>query len=195
MAIDLGTDVLFEPDSSDLVVFGSDVEEEHAEVHVRIPLDHDYAAIGPAALGQVRRRSGGCSRPRTGGWGRITTTLPVGAGLSSSAALCVSVALALGLEGPPRGSLRICQRGEQAATGIQGGIMDQLVTTRAVEGTALLIDFADLSARPVKYPDGAEFVVVHSGESRNLPATAYAARPRRVRSRLVPPRSARPCRP
>jgi galactokinase len=59
---------------------------------------------------------------------------------------------------------------------MQGGIMDQLVTTSAVEGAALLIDFADLSARPVLVPEAAEFVVVHSGQSRNLPVTAYAAR-------------------
>lgn len=54
--------------------------------------------------------------------------------------------------------------------------MDQLVTTSAIEGAALLIDFADLSARPVPVPEGAEFVVVHSGQARNLPVTAYAAR-------------------
>ena len=101
MAIDLGTDVLFEPDSGPLVIFGSNVQDEHAEVHVRTPLDHE-------ALRTLRptwaRYVGGvvaALRPRTGGWGQITTTLPLGAGLSSSAALCVSVALALGFEGPP----------------------------------------------------------------------------------------------
>lgn len=55
-------------------------------------------------------------------------------------------------------------------------MMDQLVTTSAIEGTALFVDFTDMSAQPVKVPEGAEIVVVHSGETRNLPTTAYAAR-------------------
>lgn len=176
MAIDLGTDVLFEPDSSHLVVFGSNVAEDHAEVHVRTPLEHDTLRMIQPPWARYIAGVVAALRPRTGGWGKITTTLPLGAGLSSSAALCVSVALALGFEGPPSRLAQVCKRGEEAATGIQGGIMDQLVTTRAVEGTALLVDFADMSALPVKIPDGAEFVVIHSGEIRHLPATAYAAR-------------------
>jgi galactokinase len=176
MAINLGTDVVFQPDSSELVVMRSDTEEELAEVHVKIPLDHDYLRSVRPAWARYVAGMVAVVRPRTGGWGQVTTTLPVGAGLSSSAALCVSVALALGLEGSASLMAKICQRGEQEATGVQGGIMDQLVTTSAVEGAALLIDFTDLSARPVPVPDAAEFVVVHSGQSRNLPMTAYAAR-------------------
>jgi galactokinase len=176
MAIDLGTDVLFEPDSSHQVVLGSNVQEEHAEVHVRTPLDHQTLRMLRPAWARYVGGVVAALRPRTGGWGQITTTLPLGAGLSSSAALCVSVALALGFEGPPSRLAQVCLRGEEAATGIQGGVMDQLVTTSAVEGTALLIDFSDLSQTPVKVPEGAEFVVIHSGQTRNLPTTAYAAR-------------------
>ncbi len=176
MAINLGTDVVFEPDSSELVVLQSDKQDDHAEVHVKIPLDHEYIRSVRPAWARYVAGMVAVVRPRTGGWGRVTTTLPIGAGLSSSAALCVSVALALGLEGSPPRLARICQRGEQEATGVHGGIMDQLVATSAVEGSALLIDFADLSSRPVHVPDAAEIVVVHSGQSRNLPATAYAAR-------------------
>jgi len=176
MAIDLGTDVVFEPDSSHLVVLRSDVEDDHAEVHVRIPLEHDVLSTIRPPWARYVAGIVAALRPRTGGWGQVTTTLPVGAGLSSSAALCVSVALALGFEGPTSRLAKVCQRGEEAATGVQGGIMDQLVTTSAVEGTALFVDFADLSAHPVGVPDDAEFVVIHSGQVRNLPATAYAAR-------------------
>ncbi len=176
MAINLGTDVVFEPDSSELIVMRSDTEDEHAEVHVKVPLDHEYLRTVRPVWARYVAGMVAVVRPRTGGWGRITTTLPVGAGLSSSAALCVSVALAIGLEGSAPRIAKICQRGEQEATGVQGGIMDQLVTTSAVEGAALLIDFNNLSARPVPVPESAEFVVVHSGQSRNLPVTAYAAR-------------------
>ena len=191
MAIDLGTDVLFEPDSSHLVVFGSNVEQERAEIHVRVALDHDILrTLNPPWTRYVAGMVAAI-RPRRGGWGRITTTLPLGAGLSSSAALCVSVALALGFEGPPSRLAKVCQIGEEAATGVKGGMMDQLVTTSAIEGTALLVDFSDLSSQPVRVPDGAEFVVVHSGQSRHLPSTAYQRACGRVRRGLLSPRTAR----
>jgi galactokinase len=176
MAVDLGTDIVFEPDESDLVILRSDAEKEHAEVHTRLPLDYD--SIRAVRPNWARYVAGVVAsvRPRTGGWGQVTTTLPVGAGLSSSAALCVSVALALGLEGEPKRIAQVCKNGEEAATGVKGGIMDQLVTTGAVENTAMLIDFSDLSTRMVPVPQDAEFLVVHSGQSRNLPQTAYSAR-------------------
>jgi galactokinase len=54
--------------------------------------------------------------------------------------------------------------------------MDQLSITTAVEGCASLIDFADMSVLPVRMPEGADVVVVHSGQSRSLDRSAYAAR-------------------
>src|SRR3954453_14898503 len=54
-------------------------------------------------------------RPGTGGEGTVTTTLPVGAGLSSSAALEVATALALGFEGSHLALARLCQRAETRA--------------------------------------------------------------------------------
>lgn len=176
MAIDLGTEVVFEPDPGDLVVLRSDAEEEHAEVHVRIPLEHAALRQVTPAWARYVAAVVAAVRPRTGGWGRIRTDLPVGAGLSSSSALCVATALAIGFEGKPLTLAKVCQRAEQAATGVHGGIMDQLVTTSAHKDEALLIDFSDLTARPVPIPESADFVVVHSGQSRSLPATAYEAR-------------------
>jgi galactokinase len=176
MAIDLGTDVVYEPDSSDLVVMKSDVEDEHAEIHVKLPLEYEILRSVKPSWARYVAGIVAAVRPRTGGWGHITTTLPIGAGLSSSAALCVSVAMAIGLEAPPKRMAQICMRGEQAATGVKGGMMDQLVTTGAVEGSAMFIDFSDNSTRAVLVPEGADFVVVHSGQARSLPTTAYAAR-------------------
>jgi galactokinase len=100
----------------------------------------------------------------------------VGAGLSSSAALEVSTALAMGFEAEPTVMARTCQRAEQAATGVPTGLMDQLVAMAARPGCATLIDFADLSVDHVPLPEGAEIVVVHSGERRSLDRSGYAAR-------------------
>lgn len=71
---------------------------------------------------------------------------------------------------------RLCQRAEQAATSVPTGLMDQLTVSAAVEGAGLLIDFTDLSLTMVPIPEGAEIVVVHSGEHRSLDRTPYAAR-------------------
>lgn len=119
-------------------------------------------------------------RPSTGFDGEVTTTIPLGAGLSSSAALEVAVALALGWDGDSLGLAQLCQRAEQRAAGVPCGIMDQLICTEGSPGGALLIDCGDLtSARVlVPLPPGAEIVVVHSGESRSLAGSAYTDRVR-----------------
>lgn len=117
-------------------------------------------------------------RPDSGLTGRVSSDLPIGAGLSSSASLEVAVALALGHPGPPLDLARACQEAEHRASGVPCGLMDQLVSVAAVQGHALLIDFTDLSVRPVPVPPEAEVVVVHSGEERRLAGSAYADRRR-----------------
>jgi galactokinase len=108
--------------------------------------------------------------------GEIDTTLPIGAGLSSSAAVEVALALAMGFVGDEVDLARLCQRAEHRATGVPTGIMDQLTVAAAVEGHALLIDCHTLVITPIALPAGAEIVVVHSGQERALVASAYADR-------------------
>ena len=108
--------------------------------------------------------------------GRVGTTIPLGAGLSSSTALVVAVALAVGFEGSPRDLALACQRAEIAATGVTGGVMDQLASAAGVPGHALLIDCATLEITTVVMPEGVDVVVVHSGQRRALAATAYVQR-------------------
>jgi galactokinase len=115
-------------------------------------------------------------RPATGFSGRVSSTLPSGAGLSSSAALEVAAALALGCARPPRDLARACQRAEQLATGVPCGIMDQLSSAAGSEGHALLIDCSTLEITEVPVPENAEVVVIHSGQSRELSGSRYAAR-------------------
>ena len=176
MAVDLGTTVTFVPDTGTRVVLRSTRDPEPADVDVHLPLD-------PGALGALEPRWAryvaaivAAVRPVSGGSGTVESTLPVGAGLSSSAALEVALALVLGCEPEPVTLARTCQRAEQAATGVPTGIMDQLVVSAARQGSALLIDFADLSMRHVEMPPDAEVVVVHSGETRSLDRSAYAER-------------------
>ena len=117
-------------------------------------------------------------RPSQGFAGTVSSNLPVAAGLSSSAALEVAVALALGFEGTPKELAELCQRAEHVATGVPCGILDQLASAGGVEGHALLLDCHTSVIEPVAVPEHIVFVVVHSGEERTLAGSAYATRRR-----------------
>jgi galactokinase len=114
--------------------------------------------------------------PEVGAVGTVRTTLPVGAGLSSSAALEVAVALALGFDGGPLELALACQRAENMASGVPSGVMDQLASAAGLPGRALLIDCSTLTVTPVPLPAGVDVVVVDSGERRTLAGSAYAER-------------------
>jgi galactokinase len=128
-------------------------------------------------------------RPTVGGRGSVSTTLPIGAGLSSSAALEVATALALGFDGSVVELALACQRAEHLASGVPSGVMDQLASAGGLPDHALLIDCATLEITPVPVPTSCDIVVIHSGTSRALAGSAYAQRraeleagdPRRVR--------------
>jgi galactokinase len=171
MAIDLVTTVEGET-GGDVVALRSAWSDEPAVV----PLDvTDPATVQPAwaryVAGVVAEL-----RPPAGCTGVVTTTLPVGAGLSSSAALEVATALALGFDGSALELARLCQRAEQAASGVPCGIMDQLASAAGVAGHALRIDCTTLAVSPVPLPEHLEVLVVHSGEGRSLAGTDYAER-------------------
>jgi len=112
----------------------------------------------------------------TGFSGTVDSTVPLGSGLSSSAALEVAVALALGATGSPLEVAQACQRAEHAATGVPCGIMDQLCSAAGVEGHALLIDCATLEVSEVPVPADARIWVVDSGQPRELAGSGYAGR-------------------
>lgn len=114
--------------------------------------------------------------PTTGFNGSISSTIPIGAGLSSSAALTVATALALGVDRDPIELARLCQRAENVATGVPSGIMDQLTITASRPGTATLIDFESITVQPVVIADDFRFWVVDSRQRRTLDGSEYASR-------------------
>ncbi|HEY8057888.1 MAG TPA: galactokinase family protein, partial [Acidimicrobiales bacterium] len=139
MAIDLGTTVEGEA-GGDLVTLTSADQADPAVVPTDVD---DPAAVEP---GWARYVAGVVAevRPPTGFTGTVTTSWPIGAGRSSSAALEVAVARALGFEGSALELAEACQRAEQAASGVPSGIMDQLASAGGVEGHALLVDCRSL---------------------------------------------------
>ena len=176
MAIGWGTTVEVRTGGS-RVELRSDAEEEPAVVAL------DGSGLDGAGPGAVEPRWAryvagvvAAVRPGEGAVGTVRTTLPIGAGLSSSAALEVAVALALGFDGSPRELALVGQRAEHLAAGVPSGVMDQLASASGVAGHALLIDCTSLDVTPVALPAGCDVVVVHSGQSRALAGSAYAER-------------------
>jgi galactokinase len=171
MAIDLGTTVELAP-GGDRLILESASEAGLADVALDVA---DPASVAPRWARYVAGVVA-LARPGAGGRGTVSTTLPLGAGLSSSAALEVAVALAVGFRGTPVEVAELCQRAEQVASGVPCGIMDQLASAAGVEGHALLIDCRSLDVTPIPVPPGLAVVTVDSGESRTLAGTAYADR-------------------
>jgi galactokinase len=170
MAIDLVTEAAFTAKvGSFLIGVTSDQFPEPWEIALGGHADH---AVPGAALASSLV---GLARPASGGWVRVTSTIPVGAGLSSSAAFSVALLLALGRNGDHLAMATLCQRAEEAA-GAHVGLLDPLTILGAHAGHALAIDFATLETRQIPIPDAAAFVVVHCGVSRELGTSLYAAR-------------------
>jgi galactokinase len=104
--------------------------------------------------------------------------VPVGAGLSSSAALELSVASALlGVAGqglPPVELAKVGQKAEHEAVGIRCGLMDQLTSALGRQGHALLIDCRSNEGTPVPLPlEELSLVVFDTKVKHSLATSAY----------------------
>ncbi|HEX2701125.1 MAG TPA: galactokinase [Acidimicrobiales bacterium] len=171
MAVELGTTVVLRRG-------GAAVQLRSADNRTPIVVPINIADPAEVAAGWGRYVAGVVAevRPEQGGTGTVSTTLPLGAGLSSSAALEVAVALALGFEGTPLELALACQRAEQRAWGVLTGVMDQLASASGRAGHGLLMDFTTLSVTPVPIPEAVEVVVVDSGQRRAVAVSAYSER-------------------
>lgn len=110
----------------------------------------------------------------------VESDVPLGGGLSSSAALEVSVgtALAAHLGADVRGMdmALLCQTAEHRFAGMPCGIMDQAVSVMAEEGAALKLDCATGNTMAVLIPAEARFLVFYGGVSHALADGAYEKR-------------------
>jgi galactokinase len=122
----------------------------------------------------------GNAQPLTGADLAIVSDLPLGVGLSSSAAVEIGVARALaaasGVDWDPFLAARLALRAEHEFAGVACGIMDQLSVATAREGCAILIDCRSLDVRHVPVPRAARLIVFDSGIRRELSTSAYNER-------------------
>jgi galactokinase len=130
-----------------------------------------------ATLDLVAERS---ATPLAGFDAAVSSTVPMGAGLSSSAAFEVALALVTATVGgvrlDPIELALLAQEVEQRATGVPCGVMDQLASVAGRAGHALLLDCRSLTTTAVPIPASVGVLVVHSGLERQLAGSAYAAR-------------------
>ncbi len=116
----------------------------------------------------------------------IAGDVPIGGGLSSSAALEVaSVGFMLELAGSrmdPVATAKLARRVENEFVGVQCGIMDQFVAVMAKKDHALLIDCRDLSHRHIPtYGEDYEFVICDTGTRHELASSEYHNRQQECR--------------
>jgi galactokinase len=110
----------------------------------------------------------------------IYSTVPVGSGLSSSAAIEVSSALALlqGRDIDPTELAKLAQRAEREFVGVPCGIMDQYVSVFGAEHRAIKIDCRTITHTEAALPDGVSIIAVNSMVKHELGGSAYATRVR-----------------
>ncbi len=107
----------------------------------------------------------------------FSSTIPIGAGLSSSAAVEVGFALVwktlgnLALEHMQLA--RLCQKAENQYVGVNSGIMDQFTCTFGVKDHALMFDTRDFTWRSLLLPEGTSIIIADSKVRRSLTASGY----------------------
>jgi galactokinase len=121
-------------------------------------------------------------RPDVGMEAVVASDVPIGVGLSSSAAFEVACAVALAAVADWETDLGLlaeaCRSAEERASRVPCGIMDQLIAVTGHAGNAVLIDCRSRETRPVPLPEQLGILVVHSGQERTLATSAYAERRR-----------------
>ena len=115
------------------------------------------------------------------GWeGVMAGDVPIGAGLSSSAAVEMAVARAFasvsGWEWEPTRMAQACQQADRHWVGIQSGIMDQMVSAAATKGHALKLDCRSLAMEHIPLPSDLLIAVMDTSTRRKLVESAYDQR-------------------
>jgi len=181
IALPQRTVVTFSPDRTDAITVCSD----RMDGSVRIPLDTapgevtGWAGYVAGVIWALRR----AGHPVPGGAMSVTSDVEMGSGLASSAALECAVLGAIvstaGVRIDRVEQARLAQRAENDYVGTPTGLLDQLASLFGEPSTALLIDFRDVTVRPVPFdPDasGVALLLIDSRAPHRHVGGEYAAR-------------------
>lgn len=179
-ALSVGLDVTLAPRTDSVIAVSSTTYHDPT---IRDLADDAVGEWADPVVGAVREAntlgllSGGATL-------EVTSNIPEGSGLSSSAALIVAVLKAArdaagktAEDGPNDVEIAVAaRRVENNYMGVPCGIMDQMAVALATPGTAMALDTKALSYDLVALPQGYEMAVVHSGLIRKLTDGRYASR-------------------
>jgi len=119
----------------------------------------------------------------------LTSNVPIGAGLSSSAAVEVGFAVSWQhLDNYSISKMRLaqlCQLAESQYVGVNSGLMDQFASMFGVANNVLIFDTRDLSWRSIPLPESTSIVVADSSVRRSLAGSAYNERRRDCQEALA----------
>jgi galactokinase len=178
VAVDRGVSVRWQPDPQAIRLRSADFPETaDLEPDGTPPPDFAGWVRYAVAVAELLHERG---RPAAGVDVTVSSTLPVGAGLSSSAALTVALALALcraaDFQLAPLELAHVAQDAELRAVGVPVGLMDPAASLLGRRDHALLFDCARERHRLVPLPAGLAVVVLDSGVRRRLEHSGYATR-------------------
>ena len=178
IAIDRAVWIALRPRDDDTVEVHSLSRREPARFHALAPAHgeprwSEYLTGSAWSLGHAGYR--------LRGWeGVLASDVPIGAGLSSSAAVELATMRAFAavsaLSWEPAIMARLAQRAENEWVGVNCGIMDQMISAIGIAGSAVLIDCRSLATRAEPLPDDTAIVVLDTGTRRGLMDSAYNER-------------------
>jgi galactokinase len=169
--LDGSTVTLYARDLDKQVAFSLDDLDRKVDVDGKALLGW---ALYPAGVAWALRGAGLEVRPIQAAF---TSDVPIGAGLSSSAAVQVGFATiwqaAAGWQLDKMTLARLCQKAENDYVGVASGLMDQFASACGVAGHALLFDTRSLKWQPEPLPEGTAIVIADSRTPRTLAGSAY----------------------
>jgi galactokinase len=178
MAIERHVAIAGRPAKGTLIRLHSDAYGETAEIPVANPAGAEvpsWARYPQGVAIELARRG-----PLRACEGAIVSDLPIGSGLSSSAALEMASALAFehiaGHMLTARERALLCRTAEVEFVGVPSGVMDQFASALSREGHALFIDCRSLDTHHIPLPQELVAAVCDTGVRRTLAASAYGER-------------------
>mgnify|MGYP002823401931 FL=1 len=105
---------------------------------------------------------------------RIESGIPIGAGMSSSAALCTAVTLSVNSDMSGMELAKEAQKLEHSVLGTKCGLLDQIAITHGQIGSMMLVDFHSLEVELIPFPKSWRLRLIDTGVRRNLAETMYS---------------------
>jgi len=181
MAIEQRTAIAASPNTSNRIVIHSEAVSEPVNIDLSQPVTPDIRGSWSNYPKGIAAKFLEAGHKLRGFDATVCSTVPVGAGLSSSAALEVAIATLLeaicGVQLEPIDKALLCQKAEHTYAGVPCGIMDPVIATLAREGEALLLDCRSLERHWIPLRDQAITVlIINTNVKHRLATSAYAQR-------------------